>query len=289
MVYSVNEAIINMDLMAVIYGLLSAACWGAGDFSGGLASRRGSVFSVVIASQVIGLVILALLALALDKEMLTPDHILWGGLAGMFGGAGLLALYRGLSQGNMSVVAPVAAVVTVVVAVIVGIVIEGLPGIQALIGFAFALGAVWFVSQTNHGKTQWGDLKMPVAAGLGFGLFMVFLDHAGATSVLWPLVAVRVASISLLFSIATITRQPYIPGKSQLPLIAVAGILDSGGNAFFALAAQAGRLDIAAVVASLYPAMTVLLAWVVLRERISRQQWLGVVFALLAIVLIAAA
>lgn len=280
---------ISTDLIAVIYGLLSAACWGAGDFSGGFASRRGSVFSVVIASQVIGFVLLLLLALLLDNGMLTPDHIIWGGLAGMFGGAGLLALYRGLSQGNMSVVAPVAAVVTVMVAVVAGIMTEGLPGTQALAGFGFALGAVWFVSQTDHGQIQWGDLKMPVAAGLGFGLFMVFLDHAGASSILWPLVAVRIASISLLFGIARMTRKPVRPGRSQFSLIALAGILDSAGNAFFALAAQAGRLDIAAVVASLYPAATVLLAWFVLKERINRQQWMGVVFALLAIVLIAAA
>jgi drug/metabolite transporter (DMT)-like permease len=279
----------NTDVMAVVYGLLSAVCWGAADFGGGVAARRSSVFSVVIVSQIIGLALLILLALALDGGTLTAESIVWGGLAGMSGGLGLVALYRGLSQGHMGTVAPVAAVVTVLVSVTVGMLAEGFPGLQPAAGFAFALGAVWLASRTEHGTIRLGDLGLPIAAGLGFGTFMALMDYAGEASVLWPLIPARIASISLLFSIATATRQPTLPNRRQFPAILMAGILDAGGTAFFVLAAQVGRLDIAAVVSSLYPAGTVFLAWGILKERIQGQQWFGVAFALLAIVLITTA
>ncbi|MCB9454160.1 MAG: DMT family transporter [Anaerolineaceae bacterium] len=275
-----------MDLTAVIYGLLAAVCWGAGDFSGGFASRKSGAFSVVIVSQVIGLAALLLLALTVEDGILTAENIVWGGLAGLFGGLGLVALYRGLAQGHMGTVAPVTAVVTVIVPMIAGMLGEGFPGAQPAVGFGCALVAVWLVSRSEHGKIRLGDLGLPIVAGLGFGMFMTLMDRAGETSALLPLIPARLASITLLFGIATFTRRPIRPNRGQFPVILLAGLLDAGGTAFFVLAAQAGRLDIAAVVSSLYPAGTVFLAWGILKERIQRQQWVGVAFALLAVVLI---
>src|SRR3990170_4309918 len=123
-------------------------------------------------------------------------------------------------------------------------------------------------------------------AGLGFGFFLVFIGQVSDAAVLWPLVAARAASLTLMIVVATLNRRPRLPDVQALPLIALAGAMDAGGNAFFALAAQAGRLDVAAVLASLYPATTVWLAWLILKEHLTRSQALGVVATLAAIVLI---
>ncbi len=276
------------ELTTVFYGLAAAACWGAGDFSGGLATKRSSAYSVVIISQIIGAVLLIVLALLLNETFPKPESMVWGGLAGFSGGLGLIALYHGLATGRMGVVAPVTAVVTVIVPVLVSAFMEGLPGGLQLAGFALAVMAVWLVSRPEGNSViHWRSLRLPVLAGIGFGLYMIFMDRAGETSILFPLVAVRFASISLLAGIAVIIRQPLKPQSSQLPIIALAGIFDTVGNAFFVLATQAGRLDVAAVASSLYPAGTVLLAWIILKEGVNRRQWVGVLAALAAIVLIA--
>jgi drug/metabolite transporter (DMT)-like permease len=276
------------QLTAVFYGLAAAASWGAGDFSGGFATKRFNVLSVAIVSQIIGGVVLLALPFLFGEQMPVFQDMLWGALAGVFGGVGLLGFYQALAVGHMGVAAPVTGVVTVIVPVIVGSAIEGLPGGRPIIGFCCAIIAVWLVSRTNNGKpTQLRELGLPVFAGMGFGLFMILLDQASEDTLLWPLVAVRLGSVSMLLSIAALTGRREIPPRHHLPVIALAGLLDAGGNAFFGLAAQIGRLDTAAVLGSLYPAATVLLAWFILKERIGREQWLGVAAALIAIVLIA--
>lgn len=279
---------INLELSAIFYGLASAASWGAGDFSGGLAAKRNDVFNVVIASQLIGVIGLILVAFLLAEPFPVPGDMLIGGLAGISGAIGLLALYRGLAVGRMGIVAPVAAVVTAIVPVIVSFFSEGLPARSHLIGFVIALIAVWLISGTDtKARLRWRDLSLPFVAGVGFGLFLTFIDQVNEGAVLWPLVAARIASIGMLLLVVNLMRQRETPAINQLPLIALAGIFDSGGNAFFALATQTGRLDIAAVLASLYPATTVALAWLILRERLLIQQWAGVIAALIAVVLIA--
>lgn len=280
---------IGSEFSAVFYGLASAASWGAGDFSGGFATKRSSVYTVVIISQLVGLFFLIGVALLLAEPWPFPGDMLIGGIAGISGAIGLVALYRGLAVGRMGIVAPVAAVVTAVVPVIVSLFSEGLPSYRQVLGFVVALVAIWFISQTGrHTRIRWQDLSLPVVAGLGFGLFLTFIDRVTEGAVLWPLVAARAASVSLMLLMVVLMRHKTPLTAHHLPIIALAGILDTGGNAFFALATQSGRLDIAAVLASLYPATTVLLAWLILRERLLPQQWVGVVAALGAVVLIAA-
>jgi drug/metabolite transporter (DMT)-like permease len=279
----------GLSLLGVVFGLASAVSWGTGDFSGGLASRRANVYAVVISSQSVGLVMLVALALLLAEPVPPTVDILWAAGAGLVGSLALSALYRGLATGRMGVVAPVSAVVSAAVPVLFGLFVEGLPGMLQLLGFAVALVAVWFVSRTD-GATAAAvpELGLAFLAGLGFGLFLIIIGRLSSSSVLWPLVTARAAGISFLSLTALLLRQTALPAWRQVPLIVVVGLCDAGGNAFYALAARAGRLDVAAVLSSLYPAVTVLLARSVLNERLERHQWLGVAGALLAVVLIAA-
>jgi drug/metabolite transporter (DMT)-like permease len=278
----------SSEALAVVYGLASAASWGAGDFTGGFASKRSSVYSVIVISQLVGALFLVGLTFALAESLPSPDNLILGGIAGLSGAIGLVALYTGLARGRMGIVAPVTAVVAAFFPVIVGIVSQGLPSPQRLAGFGLALIAIWFLSQASNGSLlRLKELALPTLAGLGFGLFYILIGRVSHAAILWPLVAARVASISMLSILIAVRRQEKAPAPHQLFIVALAGTLDAGGNAFFALATQVGRLDISAVLASLYPAATVLLAWLILKERLVRQQWFGVMAAIVALVLIA--
>jgi drug/metabolite transporter (DMT)-like permease len=278
---------INSEVLTIVFGLASATVWGAGDFSGGFATKRSHVYSVVIVSQLVGMVFLIVLASLLNAEIPPLNHLLLGGIAGISGMIGVVALYSGLASGRMGIVAPVAAVVTAALPVLVGLFIEGLPSLTQLVGFGVALIAVWLLSWAGSATIEIREIGLAVIAGVGFGFFFIFIDQVSDQAILWPLIVGRIASISALLVFAITRRQWKLPAKNQLPIIALAGIFDISGNAFFALATQVGRLDIAAVLASLYPTSTVLLARFILKERLLRQQWLGVIAALVALAFIA--
>jgi len=228
------------------------------------------------------------LALVLEEPIPPATDLVWGGAAGVAGATGGVALYRGLATGRMGVVAPVSAVITAAVPLVLGLFLEGLPGKQQLLGFGLAFVAVWLVSSTGDGNgIEPRELILPLAAGLGFGLFLTAMERAGEAAVLWPLTAARFASSCVLFFVVILNRSLAKLSVEHIPLMVLAGIFDTGGMAFYTLAAQVGRLDTAAVLSSLYPAATVLLARFVLVERLTRRQWLGVVVALAAVALIA--
>ncbi len=274
------------DLAPIVFGLTSAAFWGTGDFCGGLASKRWPVYSVIITSQLIGVGLLVGLALAFGEAVPPLPQLVLAGLGGLAGAFGLVALYRALAEGHMGIAAPVAGVVGVALPVLIGSALEGLPNTFQLIGFALAIFAVWFISRTTTARFQRRDLGLPLLAGLGFGVFFILIGQASATAVMWPLVAARCASMGALLIIATITRQPRLIPPGRWRLMALIGVLEVGGNAFYVLAGQTGRLDVAVVISSLYPAATVLLARLILKEHLGRHQAIGVVAALAAIVLI---
>lgn len=279
---------ISSEILAITYGLSSAVIWGAGDFSGGFATKRNNVYSVIIGSQLVGGTLLIGLALFLTEKIPSLDNLLWGGIAGISGAVGLVALYNGLAYGRMGIVAPVSAVVTAALPVIVGLFREGLPAFSQLLGFGIAIISVWFLSRSgDNAKIQMRELYLPVMAGLGFGLFFILIDRVSENAILWPLAAARIASISLMSIFITVRQQGEMPTRNHLPIIALVGIFDTGGNTFFALATRVGRLDISAVLGSLYPAATILLAWLILKERLMPQQWVGVIAALGALILIA--
>lgn len=277
-----------MELYVIAFGILSAIFWGAGDFSGGVATKKNGVISVATLAQIIGLLILIVVALIFKEASPSIENVIWGALAGLTGGIGILALYHALSIEKMGIVAPITAVSTALVPVSFGVINEGMPANIQLIGFLFAFAGVWLISREDgsdviHAKS----LKLPVLAGLGFGSFMILIDQVSGNGILWPLVGARIASVSMFLLVAAYKGGAKIPTTKYLPLILFAGIGDAGGNVFYTLAAQAGRIDIAAVLSSLYPAATVILAWIFIKERLTAKQWIGVVFALIAVVFIA--
>lgn len=278
----------SSELLGAVFGLASAASWGAGDFGAGVAAKRSPAYNVSFAVQFTGLLLVSGLALVMRESIPPAADLLWGAAAGVAGAAGGVALYFGLATGRMGIVAPVSAVVAAAIPVLFGLLLEGLPAGQQLLGFGLAFIAVWLVSRTGDGNgIQPRELILPLAAGLGFGLFLTLMERASGTAVLWPLAAARFASSCVLFLVVMLTRSLGQLSPSQLPLMALAGTLDTAGMAFYALATQVGRMDTAAVLSSLYPAVTVLLARFLLAERLTRRQWLGVVAALVAVILIA--
>lgn len=244
------------------------------------------MYAVVIASQAVGGGLIILVALGLREPFPTLAALGWGAIAGVAGAVGLLALYRGLAAGRMGLVAPVSAVVAAALPVLVSAWLEGLPNIFQWLGFALALISVWLLSRPEKMAFQLRDLGLPLLAGAGFGLFFVLIDQANNQGVFWPLTVARTASLLVLFVVTLGLRQPQWPPRPAWGICVLSGVLDAGGNVFYTLAAQMGRLDMAAVLASLYPAATVALAWLLLKERLNKLQLLGVGAALVAIGLI---
>lgn len=277
------------ELLALAYGLASALSWGTGDFSGGLASKSRSVFTVLLYSQMISGAMLVLAAIVMAEQTPSVFQLFMGGLAGICGTAGLAALYMGLATGRMGIVAPVSAVVSAILPIAVSAFTEGLPDTAKVIGFVAALAAVCFLSyQKDQGRFDLKSLTLPVVAGLCFGLFFVIIGRLSSHAVLWPLASARITSVLLLIVFLSSRGRLEPLGGSGLGLILLTGLFETGGNVFYALASSLGRLDISAVLASLYPAATVLLAGIVLKEKLSGRHWAGVASALAALVLIAA-
>jgi len=277
-------------LLSVLYGLGAALSWGAGDFTGGLAARKAGAYRSVFYGEVIGVAILMIIV-SIAAEPL-PNLKVWllCMLAGALGSIGLLLLYHSMTLGLMSIAAPVSALLTAALPVVVGLFTEGLPKFLTILGFGFALVAVWLISQGADGVTDLrahlSDLKLPLLAGIGFGLYFV-ITHAATREggIIWPMIASRSGGMLLVILYLLFTRSTWKIDPSAWPTIFLNGTLDICGNAFFILAGQAGRLDVAAVLSSLFPGATVMLASIFLKERLSRNQWIGILAALTAIVL----
>ncbi len=212
--------------------------------------------------------------------------LMWGSVAGLAGAVGLVAFYQALAVGRMGIVAPIAAMLSAAVPVLFGALIEGLPAPIQLIGFVLAFIAVGLISGLGVVKGRPEGLGLALLAGLGFGSFFILISRVSHGAVFWPLAAARLSSLLFLFAVVLIRRQKVLPEKSVWPVVFLAGVLDVAGNVFFVLATHTGRLDVAAILSSLYPAVTVLLATIILRERVTRLQTIGIFFALVAIPLI---
>jgi uncharacterized membrane protein len=276
--------------MAVVLALLSALVWGASDFCGGLASRRSSAYGIVVGSQAIGLVALLAVLPAIGGSATAAD-LAWGAAAGVCGSAGLVVFYRAMAGGVMSVVAPVTSVCAAAVPVLGGLALGERIGVATAVGIVLALVAVVLVAAEGGLRAlrsvRAAALGPPLFAGAMFGLFFVLLHRTGPGAGLWPLVGARLISVLLVGAVVLVRRQSLrVPRAALLPLV-LAGVGDMAGNALFLLASQRGDLSITGVLASLYPASTVLLAQLVLRERLGGTQAAGLATAAAAVVLIA--
>ena len=277
------------NALPVLYGLSAAATWGAADFAGGVAAKRANEFKVVLVAHASSLIFVTAMAW-FSREPIPPFSAhLWGGLSGIAGGAGVACLYRALAIAKMGTVAPITGLLTAALPVIVGGITQGRPRTVQIFGFCMALLAIVLIAKPDefHGKPK--GLGLAMTAGLCFGLFIVFLRQAGTVSIFWPLVSSRVASTVLMLAIVLALPGARKAGTSTMPIVTavVCGVLDSIGNLLLVLATRSGRLDVAAVLSSLYPAATVILAYVILKERVSRIQNVGIVAALAAVPMIA--
>ena len=279
----------------MVLALISAAAWGAADFVGGVAGRRAAPVSVAFASQLVGLVALLLLA-PLAAATFRPADLGWGVGAGVGAAAGVALLYHGLAVGLMSVVAPVTAVGAACIPVLFGLVTGERPPPAALAGVVIALAAVLFLCALPGSSGAGGESGKPPAAragvgtglasGVGFGSYFVFLGHAADDAGLWPLLGSRTTSVVVLGTVVVLTRGSLLAAGAGASAVVV-GLFDVVANVSFLLATRRGLLSIVAVLASLYPAGTVVLARIILRERISPAQAVGLAGAGGAIVLIA--
>lgn len=278
--------------MAVLLALGAALSWGIGDFLGGLTSRRADELYVTVLSQLSGLVVL-LAAFAWLPGTPSRAALVFGAAAGVGGAMGLAAYFRALAIGPMGVTAPLSALVGAAVPVTVGLVAGERPDPAAAFGIALGLLAVVLVSRPAGDDTVPHDparlrrgMLWASVAGLGFGWFFVALDMTPADSGLWPLVAARPAGI-LALGVLLAQRRPARPGRVAAGVAAASGLLDMLANTLFLLAVRQGLLVLVSVLTSLYPVGVVVLARLVLRERLSRGQLTGIAFALGAAALIA--
>ena len=287
--------------MAVVLALLTALSYGTADFLGGLLTKRSTVLAVTFFSQLTGLVFLAV-ALAFSGGELSPAAIWWGLGTGVCGAAGVPLLYRGLATGRMNIVAPTTALIAAGVPVVVGLALGDRPGALALIGVGGALIAVALIASGQTApdpptlvsggpspgspRPRHGMLDA-IGAGSMFGTAFVFLDQTPDDSGLWPLVAARLATTVLIgVACLAIRKPPGIRSGTAGTLVAV-GALDAVANVSFLLAVREGLLSIVGVLSSLYPAATVVLARVVLKERATAVQGVGLLLAIASVAMIA--
>ena len=278
--------------MSVILSLLAALSYGLADFAGGLASRRASAWSVALVAQAAGTVLLLAVGLIVGGS---PDRtdLAWGVVAGVGNGFGTAFLYRGLASGRMGVVAPVSGVCAAVLPVAVGVVLGERPSLLVWMGIVLALPAIWLVARepgTPVGHEQGtavasGSLD-GILAGVGFGAFFVALAQVDSDAGLLPLTANQVTAMLVIVAVAVALRQPWVPRERASLGGVVAGALGASATLCFLLASRDGYLSVTAVLASLYPAFTVLLAAIVLRERVHRAQAGGLALCAVAVVLV---
>jgi drug/metabolite transporter (DMT)-like permease len=309
----------------VVLALLSAVSYGASDFLGGLGSRRASFLRVAVVAQLAATLSL-LVAAPLVGGHRTLEGVLWGALAGLGSGTGSVALYRGLGRGQMSVVGPISGVGTAVIPALAGLALGERPSAVTLAGVVVMVPAVYLIARTEDPVTAsfgaagrgGSDAGLHAGvldgalAGVGFGVFFLALSQAGPGDGLWPSAASSVLSAVLVCGLVLVrrARSPSVPATgppgaggpghtaTAHPPAALAGpvtltagsagVSAGAASALYLLATRQGLLVVVAVLAALYPAVTVLLARITLHERSSRGQVAGLVLAAGAVVAITA-
>jgi drug/metabolite transporter (DMT)-like permease len=274
--------------MTVLLSLLAAASYGLSDFIGGVVSKRVSPWTVALTAQLGGAAMILALSLGVDGHPVAADFW-WGALAGIGNGVGTAFLYRGLSSGRMGVVAPVSGVGAALLPVVVGVWSGERPAVLAWVGIVVAFPAIWLVSREPPAAPTAGPsgLLDGVLAGVGFGTLFVALAQVGDDAGLLPLALNQVVGALVIVVVATLARAAWIPREPRAALGAVSGLLGAAATGLFMVASRGDQLTISAVVVSLYPAFTVVLAALVLREHVHRAQAVGLGLCAAAVTLVA--
>ncbi len=275
------------NLIGIFFALTSAAVWGGGDFSGGQAARKSHQYQVLLLAALSGILVLVVSALIRGEGLPTRHNLLWGGLAGAAGALGMAALYKALSMGNTASVAPTSAITCALIPVTFGLITSGLPSPAKLAGFAIAFIGIGLLSRTptEGGQDFRRGMLLAFLSGIGFGGFFLFIAQVEKGQVFVPVLVARTVTLVIAFIMLRLSHLP-MPGIRANPVAVLAGVLDTGGNVFYLLATQFTRLDIAALLSSFYPAGTVILARVLLKEKVTRSQLAGIILCLLALALI---
>jgi uncharacterized membrane protein len=275
--------------------LTAVGAWGTSDFLGGIGARRGNVFLFTSFVHLSGMALAGALAFAIGLPFPDAHSVLWSLAAGAVGGIGLALFYRGLAIGQMGIVAPVSAILGAALATVVAAVTEGVPSSRHLIGFVLAGVGVWLISRTEDSVLEGREREGGRPQGLGFAIlsgscfagFFFCIHRAGQGSALWIAVCSRFASFVVTLAIVLVGRQFRVIARPVIAIAIAAGILEITGSVVFVRASQIGRLDATVVLSSLYPAVTVILARIFLKEHFSRARTIGMLAALAAVPMIA--
>lgn len=281
------------------FGLLSATSWGGSDFVGGIGARRSPALLVVASGQIFSLILLLGICWAMHVELPNSDSLLYSAVGGFEGAVALAIFYRALAMGAMGLTAALTGLLTALVPVLFSLFQEGLPSPVGCVGLALGLGAIWLITLTPAAKVAGLDgtsaklstnrprasrlpLFLGALSGVGFGAQLILIKMAGSGGVLWIMTSTRAAGVLALVIVLAV-MPPKTPWRGFWLTGIVAGSLDTLGNLFYIQATRVGRLDVAAIVGSMYPAGTILLAAVVLREWPTVRQFMGIALALAAV------
>jgi drug/metabolite transporter (DMT)-like permease len=272
------------------FGLLSAATWGGSDFAGGWGARRASSLLIMASGQIVSLA--ALLAVCLGLRLVLPgtSYLVYAAIGGFEGAIALAVFYRALAMGAMGLTAALTGLMTALIPVVYELFHSGLPNGITIVGLAVGLAAIWLISHSpakDTGESSRRALLFGAGAGVGFGVQLILFKTAAAGGVLWALTSGRVAGVAAILLVVAVAP-PKGPWRGFWVAGIVSGALDTVGNLFYMMASQMGRLDAAAVICSMYPAGTILLAGIILRERPTKRQVAGMGLALAAVALLSA-
>lgn len=271
-------------------GLLAAATWGGSDFVGGMGARRAPALLVVASGHIVSFILLLFVCQGLHLPHPSGHDLLFAAAGGFEGSLALAVFYRALAMGAMGLTAALTGLLTALIPVLFSAVSEGLPGPLTATGLAVGLGAIWLITHTpaqGGPSTPRSALLLGALAGTGFGAQLILFKMASHGGLLWTMTSARAAG-SVAMVLVILARPPKAPWRGFWQSGILAGLLDTAGNLLYIRATQLGRLDVAAVVCSLYPAGTILLAALILRERPTLRQLAGMALALGAVMLLSA-
>ena len=270
------------------YSSAAVVLWGTADFAGGYASRRANAFVLTAFSHMCAFVWMTSIALASHGALPSGRSMAWAIAAGAVGGFSLAIFYRALASGQMGLTAPIGALIGAAIPTLADIGIEGAPSRWMIAGFVLAIAAIWLITRPEEqSDARPAGVAMAALAGVGFAGFYLCI-HQASGSPLWAAAISRIGSFTATSIAVVATRAPIKLNAEGIGLGALAGLLDISASVLFIFASQHGRLDEAVVITSLYPAVTVLLAWLLLKEHFSRWRFVGLLAALAAVPLIAA-